>query len=77
MCKITEFIGHKDVKISDILSEMFDHCLAPDTSGDGVGCDNMTGIIYCSAKARNYTTTHSRYNSTTESAIENFEKAEI
>lgn len=34
-----------DVKISDILSEMFDHCLAPDTSGDGVGCDNMTGII--------------------------------
>ena len=24
---------------------MFDHCLAPDTSGDGCGCDNMTGII--------------------------------
>ena len=24
---------------------MFDHCLAPDTSGDGCGCDNMTGMI--------------------------------
>ena len=24
---------------------MFDHCLAPDTSGDGSGCDNMTCII--------------------------------
>ena len=23
---------------------MFDHCLAPDTSGDGGGCDNMTGM---------------------------------
>jgi len=35
----------KDTKISDILEEMFDHCLAPDTSGDGCGCDNMTGMI--------------------------------
>ena len=24
---------------------MFDLCLAPDTSGDGTGCDNMTCII--------------------------------
>ena len=24
---------------------MFDVCLAPDTSGDGTGCDNMTCII--------------------------------
>ena len=24
---------------------MFDFCLAPDTSGDGTGCDNMTCII--------------------------------
>lgn len=24
---------------------MFDHCLAPDTQGDGTGCDNMTAII--------------------------------
>ena len=24
---------------------MFELCLAPDTSGDGTGCDNMTCII--------------------------------
>ena len=24
---------------------MFDYCLAPNTSGDGTGCDNMTCII--------------------------------
>ena len=24
---------------------MFEFCLAPDTSGDGTGCDNMTAII--------------------------------
>lgn len=26
-------------------SQLVDHCLAPDTSGDGTGCDNMTCII--------------------------------
>lgn len=25
--------------------QMFDHCLAPNTLGDGTGCDNMTAII--------------------------------
>ena len=25
--------------------QLFDHCLAPDTSGDGTGCDNMTCLI--------------------------------
>ena len=25
--------------------QLFEHCLAPDTSGDGTGCDNMTAII--------------------------------
>ena len=24
---------------------MIDHCLAPDTTGDGTGCDNMTVVI--------------------------------
>ncbi|XP_044733042.1 probable protein phosphatase 2C 58 [Chrysoperla carnea] len=32
-------------KISEICEEMFDHCLAPNTMGDGTGCDNMTAII--------------------------------
>ncbi|XP_018576216.1 probable protein phosphatase 2C 21 [Anoplophora glabripennis] len=31
--------------LSHICEEMFDHCLAPDTMGDGTGCDNMTAII--------------------------------
>lgn len=25
--------------------QLFDHCLAPNTMGDGTGCDNMTAII--------------------------------
>ena len=25
--------------------QLFDHCLAPDTMGDGTGCDNMTAVI--------------------------------
>ncbi|KAG8238083.1 hypothetical protein J437_LFUL018101 [Ladona fulva] len=29
----------------DVVDFMFDHCLAPNTSGDGTGCDNMTAIL--------------------------------
>ncbi len=25
--------------------QLFDYCLAPDTGGDGTGCDNMTAVI--------------------------------
>jgi protein phosphatase 1G len=28
-----------------ILLQLFDACLAPNTHGDGTGCDNMTAII--------------------------------
>lgn len=31
--------------LSSIVEELLDHCLAPDTTGDGTGCDNMTCII--------------------------------
>ncbi|XP_052469703.1 protein phosphatase 1G [Carassius gibelio] len=31
--------------LSAIIEELLDHCLAPDTSGDGTGCDNMTCVI--------------------------------
>ncbi len=31
--------------LSLISSELCDECLAPDTSGDGSGCDNMTAVI--------------------------------
>ncbi|XP_073413870.1 protein phosphatase 1G [Dendrobates tinctorius] len=33
------------VGLSSIVEELLDQCLAPDTSGDGTGCDNMTCII--------------------------------
>nr|KAI8750109.1 protein phosphatase 1G-like [Biomphalaria glabrata] len=35
----------KRQKPSLICEELFDHCLAPNTFGDGTGCDNMTCII--------------------------------
>ncbi|XP_037947246.1 probable protein phosphatase CG10417 [Teleopsis dalmanni] len=31
--------------LSKICEELFDNCLAPDTHGDGTGCDNMTAVI--------------------------------
>ncbi|EDO31490.1 predicted protein, partial [Nematostella vectensis] len=31
--------------LSSICEKLFDACLAPDTSGDGAGCDNMTCVI--------------------------------
>lgn len=37
--------GGKARPLSSIVEELLDHCLAPDTSGDGTGCDNMTCII--------------------------------
>lgn len=47
--EVVEFVRprlqeNKD-KLSQICEEMFDHCLAPNTMGDGTGCDNMTAII--------------------------------
>ncbi|KAK9881770.1 hypothetical protein WA026_017288 [Henosepilachna vigintioctopunctata] len=38
-------IKEKREKLSSICEELFDHCLAPNTMGDGTGCDNMTAII--------------------------------
>ena len=34
---------YSDLKIFSF--QLFDHCLAPDTMGDGTGCDNMTAVI--------------------------------
>ncbi|CAB0036730.1 unnamed protein product [Trichogramma brassicae] len=41
--------GYK--QMSKICEELFDHCLAPSTLGDGTGCDNMTAIIVQFKKA--------------------------
>lgn len=35
----------KELTLTQICEELFDHCLAPHTMGDGTGCDNMTCII--------------------------------
>lgn len=47
--QVVDFVRPKIQEFSDNLSkiceEMFDYCLAPNTLGDGTGCDNMTGII--------------------------------
>lgn len=40
---VKENMQHK--KLSVICEELFEKCLAPDTHGDGTGCDNMTCII--------------------------------
>ncbi|KAB5581953.1 hypothetical protein PHYPO_G00181540 [Pangasianodon hypophthalmus] len=37
--------GNKTKPLSAVIEELLDHCLAPDTSGDGTGCDNMTCMI--------------------------------
>ncbi|XP_026470944.1 LOW QUALITY PROTEIN: probable protein phosphatase CG10417 [Ctenocephalides felis] len=34
-----------ELKLSCVIEQLFDHCLAPNTMGDGTGCDNMTAII--------------------------------
>uniref|UniRef100_A0A1A9X4D4 protein-serine/threonine phosphatase n=1 Tax=Glossina brevipalpis TaxID=37001 RepID=A0A1A9X4D4_9MUSC len=38
-------IKEENKKISQICEELFDACLAPNTMGDGTGCDNMTAVI--------------------------------
>ncbi|CAB0006435.1 unnamed protein product [Nesidiocoris tenuis] len=35
----------KGETLSAICEQLFEACLAPDTSGDGTGCDNMTCVI--------------------------------
>lgn len=38
-------IQEGQTKLSQICEKLFDHCLAPNTLGDGTGCDNMTAVI--------------------------------
>ncbi|XP_044013950.1 probable protein phosphatase CG10417 [Aphidius gifuensis] len=42
---VKERINDAEDNISKVCEELFDHCLAPDSLGDGTGCDNMTAII--------------------------------
>ncbi|EZA47064.1 hypothetical protein DMN91_001451 [Ooceraea biroi] len=48
--RVVEFVYSRIVdqnceKLSKICEELFDYCLAPNTLGDGTGCDNMTAVI--------------------------------
>ncbi|XP_062585498.1 probable protein phosphatase CG10417 [Saccostrea cucullata] len=49
--EVVDFVRQRLVKpefqdnLSRICEELFDYCLAPNTYGDGTGCDNMTCII--------------------------------
>lgn len=31
--------------LSRIVEELFDNCIAPNTSGTGLGCDNMSAVV--------------------------------
>lgn len=45
-CSFSWLLNTRVFKLKpDMSSQLLDHCLAPDTSGDGTGCDNMTCII--------------------------------
>ncbi|XP_050777934.1 protein phosphatase 1G-like isoform X1 [Gopherus flavomarginatus] len=46
--KISQKDENGDLRpLSSIVEELLDQCLAPQASGDGIGCDNMTCIIIC------------------------------
>lgn len=42
---IQERLDVNYAKLSQICEELFMHCLAPNSEGDGTGCDNMTCIL--------------------------------
>ena len=46
--KVAEFVGSRiesNQSLTKISEELLDNCVAPDTKGDGTGCDNMTAVI--------------------------------
>jgi protein phosphatase 2C family protein 2/3 len=46
--QVVNYVRHhlaEKTKLQDICEQMMDHCLAPDSDGGGVGCDNMSVMI--------------------------------
>uniref|UniRef100_A0A915PUD6 protein-serine/threonine phosphatase n=1 Tax=Setaria digitata TaxID=48799 RepID=A0A915PUD6_9BILA len=46
--EVVDFIRRRindGVNLKDICEQICDHCLSPNTAGDGTGCDNMTIIV--------------------------------
>ncbi|XP_015111433.1 probable protein phosphatase 2C 11 [Diachasma alloeum] len=60
---VRERLKNSGENISKICEELFDHCLAPDTMGDGTGCDNMTAVI---VKFKNPSAPETQNNGDTE-----------
>ena len=67
-----------------MLFQLFDHCLAPNTHGDGTGCDNMTCVIVLlnsftgnpDSVATKVSTSESTAATSTESIIKDFKEAD-
>lgn len=45
LARLPDSDSKDEIKLSSICEELMTTCLAPDTTGDGTGCDNMTCII--------------------------------
>ena len=45
MCPCTPCSQLSIQDLKSFILQLFEHCLAPDTMGDGTGCDNMTAVI--------------------------------
>lgn len=46
--QVVSYVRHhlaEKTKLQDICEQMMEHCLAPDSDGGGVGCDNMSVMI--------------------------------
>ncbi|OBZ81488.1 Protein phosphatase 2C 2 [Choanephora cucurbitarum] len=46
--EVVDFVRHhlaNKMKLDEICEQMMDHCLAPESDGGGLGCDNMSVII--------------------------------
>jgi protein phosphatase 1G len=58
--EVVDFVGARleSKSPTSICKDLFHHCLADDTLGDGTGCDNMTAIVVkfekqkCSSKRK-------------------------
>ena len=69
---------------NDLLFQLFDHCLAPNTHGDGTGCDNMTCVIVLlnsftgnpGSPLTRVSTSVTAAASSTESIIKDFKEAD-
>lgn len=46
--EVVDFVAERldrGVALGTVCEDLLDHCLAPDTDGDGTGCDNMTMMV--------------------------------